>query len=186
MANLKKIVIGWSGQTGLPGVSVMYTATADDVTTNLATFFTAIRTAFPPGTTWAIPGNGDLIDETTGQLVGDWTGGTAATVTSTRAAVGYAAGIGLYIRWGTSAIVGHRRLKGRTFFTGVGVDVYDTDGTLTAPYITQFQNAANTLVASNKLRVWHRPPKGGSSGAAYLVSSATIPDRVTDLKSRKI
>lgn len=186
MAVIKKVVVTWTGQTGLPGYSLFYCDSAVDVTTDLATFFTAVKGAFPSGTSWDIPNAGDELESTTGALVGSWSGGTAATVTSTAGALGYGAGVGAYVRWNTGIIINGRRLKGRTFLTGINASGYDTDGTISPSYRTTFVSAASALAASTKLKIWHRPPHGASSGGLGDVLSSTIPDRVTSLKSRRV
>lgn len=185
MVDLRRVPVVWSGLTGLPGLSVFYTFDPDDVTTNLATFFSAISNRFPNGLTWSCAGSGDTIESTTGHLSGSWTGGTPFSQTGSGGATGYAAGVGTFLIWQTPQIIGTRRLKGRTFLVPLLSTEYQSDGSINAATNTTFQTAANTLVGTAKLVVWHRPDPGGSNGLAVTTTAATLPDRVTSLRTRR-
>jgi hypothetical protein len=90
------------------------------------------------------------------------------------------------VRWLTGAVVGTHKLLGRTYLVPVISGVYDNDGTITSTNLTTVQNAATTLVGSNKLIIWHRPTSpGGTDGTNRLAIGATVPDKVTSLKSRR-
>lgn len=186
MAALRKVLVVWSGATGLPGVSVFYTAAADDATANLGTFLTAIKAMFPSPMSWTIPSAGDEIDDNTGQLTGGWSGGTAATVAASGTTV-YAAGTGTFVRWGTNTILSGRRLKGRTFLAPLVNTQYDTDGTILTASVGTMNTALATLVATNKLRIFHRPPVGTfTGGTSDVVTSGVCADKVTSLKTRRV
>jgi hypothetical protein len=185
MADLRKVLVTWNGATGLPGLSVFYTLAADDVTTNLGTFFTAIKALFPAGMTWSIPSAGDQVSDNSGQLTGGWVGGTAATVTATGGG-SYAAGTGTFVQWGTSIIVNNRRLKGRTFLAPLSSTQYDTDGTISAAPVTTMNTALSTLVGVSKLRVFHRPPVHTfSGGTSSVITSGVCADKATSLRTRR-
>lgn len=185
MANIKRVFVQWNGLTALPGVSVFYSSAATDVTTDLGTFFNAIKTLFPSGLTWQVPGSGDTLDDASGALVGGWSG-TAASVTATGGAGAYAAGCGCYIQWATGAIVGKRRLRGRTFLAPLLASGYDSSGTIAASTISTTTTAIATLAGSSKLVIWHRPGKGlFTGGSSALVTGGNVPDQVTSLKSRR-
>jgi hypothetical protein len=169
----------------LPGVSVHYSGDTDDLTTNLATWFTAMQSIFPAGLSWAIPNTGDRINDDTGHLVGAWTGGTAATVNASGAQP-HAAGTGAFVKWTTGAVVGTRRLQGRTFLCPLMNSAYNNSGGIVAANLTTLQNACNTLAASSKLVVWHRPrTKVSADGTSRLVIAASVNSRVTSLDSRR-
>lgn len=186
MPSLRRVEVPWTGLTGLPGLSVFYTDAASDVTTNLATFFNAIKGAFPAGLQWSIPSSGDEIDVATGLLTGGWAGGTAAVVAA-GPNTSYAAGVGAFVRWGTPLIVGGRRLKGRTFLAPLLSSLYDSSGTIDNANLGAMQSAASTLAAAGKLVTWHRPSAGApTGGASATVTSAQVPDQVTWLKTRRI
>lgn len=185
MADLRRVVVEWSGLTGLPGVSVFYTLSTDDATAELGTFFNAIKGSFVSPLSWRIPAAGDQIDSATGTLTGAWSGGTGATIGASGSGV-YPAGTGGMIRWLTGTIRRGRKFEGRTFLTGIMGSQYDTDGTILAASITQWQSAATALAAANKLVLWGRPiPTGAANGVASKISAGVAVDKVTSLRSRR-
>lgn len=182
---LHRVEVVWNGLSGLPGLSVFYGVNGSLLVADLNTYFGAIKAHFPSALSWSTPATGDIIDEVTGTLTGEWSGGAASTITATGGAgAGYAAGCGAYSIWGTATIAGGRRLKGRTFLCPIISSDYDTNGTLLTAAVTNFQAAGNALVAGGNLRVWHRP-KGGGGGGFGAVTSCLVPDQVTSLRSRR-
>jgi hypothetical protein len=188
MPNIARIPVVWDGLTGMPGVSVFYSLAADSTAAvaALTAFFTSIRASFPSGLTWSIPSNGDTLEELTGALTGEWTGAAGSGVTSNGGATSYAAGAGFRVVWGTGGIGPHKRIKGSTFLVPLLGSLYDVNGTIAGGTVSTTQTAANTLVATNKLRIWHRPTPGGSNGLVYLITSASVPDKVSTLRSRRV
>lgn len=185
MATIRRYVVTWSGLSGLPGVSVFYSASGVDVSTDLATFFNAIKSGIPAPCSWSIPGSGDTLDSDTGHLNGAWTGGTPATVTSSSSAA-YAAGTGMYIRWVTGGLRNSRKFQGRTFICPIGAGLYETDGSISGSYLTTVQNAADALVAGGPCLIWGRPSgPGATDGIVNPVVGAVLPDKVTSLKTRR-
>lgn len=187
MTDTAKIPVVWDGLAGLPGLSIFHSTTAQAPTlvSALVTFFTAIKGQFPTGLTWQIPSSGDTFDDQTGTLTGTWTGGSGSTVAASGGSTVYAAGTGAYVRWDTGAVINGRRVKGRTFLCPILGATFDTNGTLQNATVAAWQTAVNTLVSSSTLRVWHRPPPGGNTGIAVLVTAGTVPDKVTSLRSRR-
>lgn len=186
MADLRRVRVSWTTGPGGIGLSTFYTFDPDDVTTNLATFYNAIKALFPAAVTWSIPSSGDLIDSATGSLVGGWSGGTAATIAGAPTTGNYAAGTGAITRWDTGTVVAGRRLRGRTFLVPLAVNAYSTTGVIdTTPYAT-LSSASSTLAATNKLVVWHRPAPGGAGGLGASVGSAFVLPGVHSLASRRV
>lgn len=183
MADLERIVVQWSAAQGLPGVSVFFGDLAGNANASIKTFFTAIQSLFPAGLTWVIPGSGDLVDSGTGALSGTWINGAGGGTVVASGAANYAAGCGAYVIWGTGAIVNGRRLKGRTFLAPLINSAYDA-GTIVNANRTTLETAAAALVAAGNTNVWHRPVNG-AGGVASQPTSATVPDQVTSLKTRR-
>jgi len=182
---MRKVPVAWQTGIGGTGVSVFYTPFGTDATTELGTFFNAVKSNFPGAVTWDIPGSGDVVDEATGQITGAWTAGTAATIVATGAGA-YVGGTGAYIRWQTTGIVAGRRVKGRTFMAPLITTDFDAQGTLLAGAVTSFQTAATTLAGSGKLLIWHRPTSpGASDGSSHAVVAGVVPDKVTSLRTRR-
>jgi hypothetical protein len=166
-------------------VSVFYTGDTDDITVQLGTFFNAVKSYFPNAVTWSIPAAGDKLESADGGLAGVWTGGTAAVIAGTGGTGSYVAGTGMYVRWLTGAVVGRHKLQGRTFLAPLMAAQFDV-GSIADLTVTAVQAAATTLVASNKLTLWHRPSsKGAADGTFRLVIGAVVPDKVTSLRTRR-
>jgi len=185
MATLKRYVVEWSGLTGGPGVSVHYSDNTSTLTSALTTFYTYLGTLCSTPLTWTVPGNGDTIDSGTGHLVGAWSGGTATVVTCS-SSVAYAAGTGCMVRWNTGAIRNTRKLQGRTFICPIGAGLYDSSGTISNAVVTGLTAAATALVTAGGLMIWGRPlDDPPTNGVAVSVLSATVPDKVVSLQTRR-
>ena len=182
---MRKMPVVWSTGIGGTGVSVFYSPFGVDMTTELGTFFNAIKGYFPNAVTWDVPGSGDVIDDASGHVTGAWTAGTAASITATGGAVSYPAGTGTYVRWQTAGIVNFRRVRGRTFLCPLVIGGFDTTGTIAVATQTAFQTAANTLVASGKMLVWHRNAPLATDGSSHAVIAAVVPDKVASLRTRR-
>jgi len=186
MADLERIVVEWTGLSGLPGVSVFYGELAGSANADLKTFFTAIQSVFPAGLSWTIPGSGDIIEDSDGGLNGVWinTGGGGTVAASGAAA--HAAGVGAYVNWRTGATIGRRRLMGRTFLAPLMNSAYDNSGTIVTGNLSTLQTAATALVTAANTRIWHRPSSlVAADGSSSVPLSATVPDQVTSLRTRR-
>lgn len=186
MSNIAKIPVSWTGGPGGPGVSVFYSDAAATIPTGaLGTFFNAVKTLIPSPITWTIPNTGDIVDSSTGTLVGSWTQGTSTVVSASGSGSSYAAGSGAVVRWNTGGIVNGRRVRGRTFFVPVVGAIYSS-GRILGTQVAVFQAAANALVASSgpDLRIWHRPT-AHVGGSAHAVTAAFVPDLAAVLRSRR-
>src|SRR6478736_793449 len=182
---MRKVPVAWQTGPGGVGVSVFYTPFGTDATVDIGTFFNAIKAQFPTGISWDIPASGDVVDEATGLITGAWTAGTAATITGTAVGV-FAAGTGAYVKWQTAGIVGGRRVRGRTFLAPLITGAFDNIGTIATAPLSTFNSAASALAATGKLLIWHRPtdtPR--TNGSQHAVVAATVPDKVTSLRTRR-
>ena len=185
---LARVVVQWVGPAvkGL-SVNVLHFA-ADGGPPDPAAILNAYRSiggVIPTGQSILVPGTGDIIEDTTGELLDVWAapgGGQVDGAAGTKVA----AGVGACVSWKTGGIIGGRRLRGRTFLVPYATDAYDNDGTLTPTANTATQNFANGMMASGPLAVWHRPTTpGGSDGNSYGAIAATTRDKVAYLSSRR-
>lgn len=188
MTVLKRHRVAWSGSSVIgPGLSTFYVkpdstvGEADDI----EAFFNAIKALFSTGVTWTIESSGDLIEDTTGALAGSWSDpGTGGTVTGT-SAQNYVLGAGARVVWGTSGIFKNRRVKGATFLCPLIIDAFSGNQALAdTPRATMQTAAAALLTAVPELCVWSRP-QPGFPGESHLVTSTSVPDKVSWLRSRR-
>lgn len=185
MPTIRRLVVEWTGLTGLPGESVFYSDAATAPSGAVLAFFTAIQSLCPSPLTWTVPSSGDELDDATGTLTGVWTGGAGGSVTASGASQ-HAAGVGALVRWETGVIITGRRLRGRTFIAPLMNSAYDSAGTIVTGNLATLQTAANTLSSTSDIGVWHRPTSsGGSDGSWSPVLAAVCPDKVTSLRSRR-
>jgi hypothetical protein len=171
-----------------PGVSTFYTS-GDGATllAALKTFFTAVQTTFPNGkVTWQFPSGGEIIDSATGELVGAWSGPAAVDITAASSNATWAQGVGARITWNTAGFLRGRRVRGSTFFVPLNLSMFDSDGTIVGSILTQYATAAGALVtAVPQITVWSRPTVAGGDGGATPITSGTMADKVSWLRSRR-
>jgi hypothetical protein len=185
MTTMRRLRVAWEGLGGLPGLSTFYYGVATPNVSDAVTFFNAIKALFPSGLQWTIPSSGDEIDDATGQLTGGWVGSGGGSVSATGGSAGYAAGVGTRVRWDTLVIAGGRRVRGSTFLCPLVTGCYDGSGTISTTNLTTFQTAASAFAASGVAKgIWHRPVNG-SGGLYAAINTATVPDKVTMLRSRR-
>lgn len=190
MANLNRVRAVWSGGgvTG-PGVSTFYVRAPiapNDFVGALDTFFTTCVVNMPNSVTVNVQRSGEVIDETSGELVELWSSSLAANPRSGTDAGVFAAGVGARIVWNTAGVTNGRRVRGSTYLVPLGAGQFQSDGTINNTSRTTYENAANTLRAAlpGSLCIWTRAV-GGAGGKSSDVVSATMPDRVSWLRSRR-
>lgn len=183
---MQRIRVELTGITALPGLMTFYSVVAvPSAKAAVETFLDAIKVYLPNPLTARVPNSGDLIEDSTGKLVGSWSEGSATNVTGTGAGA-YAAGVGVRVQWNTNGIRNGRRVRGATFVCPLVASVFDSAGTIGSTPLTAIQTAADTLAADGTLLVWSRPGSpGGSDGDSNSVTSALVPDRITALRSRR-
>lgn len=186
MATIARVPVTWTGLPGLPGVSVFYWdfAEAADLSA-LNAFFTAVRGLFADALSWSIPGGGDTIDDSDGTLNGSWIATGGGTIIGNGGGGSYPAGVGTRVRWNTAGIVDGRRVRGSTFMVPLLGANYDISGTIGSTPLTTLRNAATALATNGGLRIWSRNDPGSTNGSSNLVITASVPDQVATLRSRR-
>lgn len=194
MTELMRVRVAWSGWPGGPGVSTHFVSGTDiaPALAALNTFYDYVKTATAGGITITVPAEGDIIEDSTGALTGQWQHGTE---TKHQAATGatYMAAAGALVQWNTSTIHGRRRLKGHTFIVPTATGYFDATGQVLPANAAQLQTAAGNCIsaASNTLVVWGRPgqdptkPNYKTGGMHGEITTATVPLRGTVLRSRR-
>lgn len=189
MTSLHRVVIAWQGpQVKGAAVTVLHFSASEGGSPPVAALvsaFTAAKTMFPLGLSWTIPGSGDIINDTNGELTGVWSAAGGATVSASGAG-SCPAGVGACIGWSTGGIVNGRKLRGRTFLVPLTYGVYDGDGTIEPGALGTLRTFANSIMASGPLAIWHRPTSAGATdGNSYGVVANAVRDKVAILTSRR-
>lgn len=187
MPNVFRMRIPWTGPavTG-PSVTTLY---ADPTVTGFSAavvdFFTTLAPLLPVGVSITVPGEGDQLDVATGELSGVWSDGGGGTVVGGFSQF-WAQGVGARIVWNTAGISGGRRVRGSTFIVPLTVNSYDGAGGLMAGTVTTLTSAADGFILGmGGAFVVYSRPKPTEAGALWPVSSRTIPDAVSWLRSRR-
>ena len=185
---IQRLRCEWSGigQVG-PGLSTFY-AEADGtqaIASAAAALFEAVKNVIPSGGSVQVPAQGDILDETTGELVGVWGSGPTTTVTMTGSQA-HAAGVGARVVWNTAGIVAGRRVRGATFLVPLGNASFDGTGTLVPTALTPITAGITAFLAQagGNAVVWSRPADG-RVGSAHPIVSGNVPDKVSWLRSRR-
>lgn len=185
---MKRYRVSWTGSPVVGGgLSTFYTSPTSEVggADDLETFFTGIGAVVPTGVQFTIPSSGDIIESSDGSLAGSWSDPGTGGVVASSGSGSWANGVGARIVWNTDGLFNGRRVRGATFVAPIWISGYEGAGNLTSTTITQLQNTADALVAAlPELGIWSRP-SGLSAGEFNLVTSATVPDKVSWLRSRR-
>lgn len=183
-----RVRVSWTGFPGAPGVSTFYEQSTITLPAKLRTFFEAIKAYLPSNVTLSYQSAGDIIEEASGGLGGDWSvTPTPANTTGTLGQV-YAAPVGVVVNWRTGGIVNGHRVRGRTFLVPVQQDTATGGPNPTA--IAAIQAAAAALVVSApNMCVWSRPVEAPlpnpRAGSAHPVTAAQVPGKYVVLRSRR-
>lgn len=190
MATLARIRVTWTGSPVVGGgISTFYSSNSDPSAfcTALRTYFASVGASLAAGINIQVPGVGDTIEDTTGELNGSWSMSTPAVVT-TSGSSNWAMGVGIRQTWLTSGITRGRRVKGTTFLVPLGGNLYDGTGSIADATVITLNAAATTLrgADSGSMRIFSRPSApGASDGSSHAVIGNTAVDKVAWLKSRK-
>lgn len=190
-ANLAQIQWKWNGWSGAPGYTSFYYDTIDPTALNVAldaqgVFFDTVASLMFSTCNISPPANFRILDGATGDLEGFV---AAVTPPATKVGGGSTAGsaaTGIVVNWLTTTPATSRLVVGRTFLVPMGVQAYQSDGTIVDSSRTGLQTAANVLVAATTptMVVWRRPV-GGAGGSVAPVTAARVSDKVAVLKSRR-
>lgn len=197
MTGINRVKTTFTGFPGGPGVATMYATDCTTFLTSLTALWTAVSGAMPTDVNIQIENTGDIIDETTGELIGAWTGPAQAMLSGLSGGT-YAAPAGCCLDWITSTYADGRLVRGRTFVVPVESSSYQSDGSIGTVTLAALVAACAAFVTAEGafFVVWHRPYAGRPAappkparpahlGSAPLVTSSRVPDRVAVLRSRR-
>lgn len=193
MGSILQGTIVWTGFSGAPGYTNLYTRFAGIITTNVDNMMTGMN-KFCDDLHFSLPNSVHVrpvaeikqFDEATGALLGlhtpapapvDWAGSGGTT---------YASPVGACISWGTGGINRGKRVRGRTFLVPLAGAAFDTDGTLLPGFLGPLNGVATNWRTSSAYEtvVWSRP-RAGAGGAAFDILSHRIADKAAVLRSRR-
>lgn len=198
MTALRRVRSVWSGFAGAPGVTTMYFLDTNTCVPDLRTMWQALQAEIPGGVSIQVENVGDIIEDTTGALLGTWPNVTVVAPVTNVEAVPYSGPSGAVINWRTDTVVGGHRIRGRSFVVPLRQTSYAPDGTLEnghrAVILQAATNFANSQISS--FVIWQRPrlarAADGSrpavtarAGSHGLVTSVTVPDKACVLRSRR-
>lgn len=152
---------------------------------------TAVRAVWPLDITWTILGECDLVDHATGAPAGIVTMSSVPAAVTGASAGAYGAGLGLRMNWKTPSVHGRRYIRGCTFFVPTTRDAFGSNGAADPSTQASYASAGAAYIAAMAAAnldpiVWHRPPKGTTSGGAVgLITSAACSSVPAGLRSRR-
>lgn len=183
-----RLRVTWSGAPVVGvGLSTFYfqTPAAAGMPGDVLDFFTTVKATFPSGITWTIPNSLDIIDDVTGTLTGGTSDTGGGTVVSGGTGVNFVQGAGGRVVWNTDGIFKGRRVRGTTFMAPLVLDYWEGANAISSVATGNWAGAAAALIAAQpQLAIWSRP-SGGVAGESNVVTSATIPDKTSWLRSRR-
>lgn len=200
MAKIMRVKARWSGFQGGPGYSIFHFRdfNTDDPTNQNATdaiarvraFFTTINPVLPNTVSIQVEADVEVLEDTTGALVGMVNGTSVSAVTGTAGGTApYAAAVGAVVTWRTSSIRNGRRMRGRTFLVPLSSTAFAADGTLidsALNYINQAATALRSNAAQPDLGVYGRPSgPAATDGVWYAVTAHSTPDMGAVMRSRR-
>lgn len=195
MANMLRVrtaLNGWTGGPGLstfyfdPGVTTVDAAMVTGVTGRVRSYFDAWKAYMPTANTAQVESVADIIDFTTGNLLGQVSAGAAPAIVVGSGGVqgpAFACAVG---RLTTNSFIGGKRLRGRTYAGPLAAPFTDS----TVPEGGLLAAVQNGLVLLNTsgggpvLVVWHRPVGGAGGAIAGVINTSTSPTYGI-LKSRR-
>lgn len=193
MGSVLKGTIRWTGFTGSPGYTTLWTRFAGIITTNVDNMMTGmnqftndIASALPNAVTVSPVAEIQQYDEVTGVLIGLHTPVPAPVPKVGTGGVNFAAPVGAVINWGTGGINRGKRVRGRTFLVPLAAGAFEGDGTLLNGFRVPLQNAATNWRTSSAYTsvIWSRP-RLGAGGAAFDILTSSVPDKACVLTSRR-
>lgn len=182
MADMYRITTVFSGLTGAPYYNQLvavdnFSTTASDYGTIVTTFWDDVSNFISNSVTFAVLGDVEKFDDTTGSLTGieTWAGGTGAGGSADEALPFATQGL---IRLRTGTFTGGREIRGRIFIPGM-TQVGNDSGKPTSGLIAALNGAADALESAG-FQVYS--PTYNTSAE---IQTATAWDQFAVLRSRR-
>lgn len=193
---LSRVRVTWTGIPSGNGVTTLYVTGGQ--TPNLGAIrsaFSNMSTLIPAAVTINIANQGDIIQDTTGALVGQWSAAAQAALPMTGAG-SYVPAQGGLVRLQTDTIAKNRHLRGRIFLAPLVTAAFGSNGQLSAGAVTGLQSFAAALMTATAapFAVWSRPKTSKDEagnvavleeGSSGVVTAATATGFAAVLRSRR-
>jgi len=191
MGELRRWRTTWSGFAGAPGISTFYGDNAEsgpDQKAAIAAFWAAIEPYVPHSVTLTLLGNGDVVDDISGDVTGVFSEGSDSAVVGGNS--GYVmAPAGALVQWLTGVYLRGRQLRGKTFLVPLGATEFTDTGALSASVAAAIQSAGTTMLAAgdgDMFRVWHRPTTSpATAGESHSATTCLVTTKCVVLRSRR-
>jgi hypothetical protein len=192
-----------AGDIGGNGISRFHWVPGDGITVDselvdgvhdaIHQFYSGLALHLPSSMSYAIQPEVKELDAESGKLLGlVAAGATLADIHGLATANTYPAGVGTRVRWLTGQIVFGRRLSGSLFLVPLASNAYTSAGSLDGAIQGAILASADTLVGnlqglSCSMIVFHRPPKGATTGGVIAVVQAqSVGTAPASLRSRRV
>jgi len=187
MGTISKVPVAWNGSPVVGGgFSVLY-CTENGEHALMAAFRAMMSTAasaFPSELQWTFSASGVTIDETSGDVDGDWVDATPVSALNAGGSGTWVNGVGTRVKWTTGAVYEGRHVVGSTFLVPLLANAYEGAGNIQSTYLATLSGAINTFVGAAGLRVYSRP-RTGVDGLSFAVNGFSLPDKVSWLRGRR-
>lgn len=201
--DILRVTLRWNGFAGAPGYSNFHfaadpgfwdggflgddaKAAANSAVARVAEGTLQIGPSVPASVSFSVEPEVLVIDSDTGEIQGQIQR-DPVSLGGPSGSGGYSAASGAVINWNTSDYRAGRRIRGRTFMVPLSSASYDAEGTLSTAALEDMRGFADALIGDGgqpELGVWSRP-RNGAGGVFATVVSASVPDKVAVLRSRR-
>ena len=182
---VERVRIEVTGGPGGNGVTTLYFKDAGVAQPAVRDFAEAWSNGLPNDCQLLVSDLGDRINEETGEIVGSWTGGLTQSFVGLQSGA-WIAGVGMRVRWRTSAYVAGRRVQGSSFIVPMAAPCFDVNGLPLAAWLTALGTAATALIEDTpgNMVVWSRP-SGERLGSIHNVEESLVPSQGAFLRTRR-
>jgi hypothetical protein len=192
--NWARLTCAWTGPGG-PGASHLDVraetgpadaADLDAVGTAFRAYYNTLAGYLPNDWSLAVSSEVLIIEDTSGELQDTVTITTAGSSVAGTGTGAWAGAVGVVTRFSTGAIIGGRRVRGRTFFVpAVSSLAFDVDGTLNSTCVSDFTTARTTLhtalATADTVPIVYSP----THHVIHDVTGFLVADRSAVLRSRR-
>jgi len=187
MVGLFEVTTSWNIPSGVATKTYMYflpDVSLSQVRAALGVFWDSVANSVSSQVYWSVDPEGRIIEDTTGQLVNQWSDPTVVAGQGKVSGQPVPDAAQANIQWSTGQVIAGRFVNGRTYVPGIGAGNL-SGGNLASATQASLTQAGTALKDSGAgLAVWHRP-KNGAGGRALAVVSAVCRSELAVLRGRR-